>query len=192
MSYEAFQKRRQEYISRIEAVDSSTLASGGQDEAASAAWNSKLSGKRITTNDLEKARRDYAAASRTGRARIHPPKRIYFYTPSVLPPSFEFDHRMQQNSSFMKLPTELRLQILQEALTPGSYTEHREQKTNNTPSWIRGSAIAIIFTCKQLYLEGRPIALRNYTVMDSELPNYTIIHDKYNAWMYPIHRSRYG
>lgn len=63
--------------------------------------------------------------------------------------------QMQPSSRLLSLPAELRLQILEEALKPGI-----------------PSAVPLIFACKQLFVEGRNIAMQNNTVHQSDLPSY--------------------
>ena len=76
-------------------------------------------------------------------------------------------------SPLLDLPTEIRLRILEEALTPtklaGDLYSH----------WIHSTSI--VFTCKQLFVEARPIALEKNTFRRSELPERV-----YLDWGYPL------
>ncbi|KAF3482607.1 uncharacterized protein GIQ15_05366 [Arthroderma uncinatum] len=70
----------------------------------------------------------------------------------------------------MALPTELLLQIIEEALNPSEPYADYHAKEAPVP-WVRYSGIPLIFSCKRLYVLGRPIAVRYYTFDISQLPS---------------------
>ncbi len=123
-----------------------------EDERVSAIWSARLCGKRIVTDDLERAQESRTAASKIGVGDIvGRGARIFCNSPKFIGP---ITYQAQHSSRLFSLPTEIRLQILEEALVPTG-----------------PSGLQLIFACKQLYVEGRNIALQNHVVHEYDLPS---------------------
>ena len=78
-------------------------------------------------------------------------------------PSFPPIHG--QDSPFLNLPIELRLQILEDVLTPVGY-----DTTHRLPVDYFGYRCSVIFVCRQLFFEFLPLAFRLYTFKFADLP----------------------
>ncbi|KAK2873574.1 hypothetical protein FQN49_002261 [Arthroderma sp. PD_2] len=77
--------------------------------------------------------------------------------------------------ALIALPTEMLLQIIEEALNPyESYSDHRAKESS--VSWYKHSGIPLIFACKRLYALGQPIAIRHYTFDTAQLPSTAYLH----------------
>ena len=72
----------------------------------------------------------------------------------------------------MSLPVEIRLRILEYAMTPNE-TNETWKRTPSTESWIqKNSGFNLIYACRQLHIESLPFALSEFTVKEWELPWY--------------------
>lgn len=149
-------------------------ASGDYDSAdnvpLTVTWSNRLCSKRIVTDDFARAEKSRIVASRTGMAGIKRPPRIFYSKPSDTPLNDKFANHL--TSRLMNLPTKIRLQIIMEALKP---CRSSSTQGNGTTA---SSGLALIFTCKQLYVEAGAIAFRNNVVKESDLPLYVVLRDR--------------
>jgi hypothetical protein len=130
-------------------------------------WMMKLYGKRLVTDDPELAAtsKRKCAADRFWQSKEN--VRI-FYCGSAQPPPWSTSQA--QHSRLLALPTEIRCQILEELLG-----EH-ERVADFGKFAVK---IAILFTCKQLYAEGRPIAVAGQTFKSNEIPEEHVLMHHY-------------
>lgn len=137
-------------------------------EPAIERWEEKLVGKKMITEDR-------AASGPYNTAR--PSKQVIMARPRVFYSTARSDFTASTSSlnpnsappnthrcPFLKLPTEVRAQILEQALTPTRLAGDGDRH------WIHSTSV--ILTCKQLYTEGRAIALQKNTFKRTELPSF--------------------
>ncbi|KAJ4289586.1 hypothetical protein N0V90_010915 [Kalmusia sp. IMI 367209] len=123
-------------------------------------WKDRLIGKRIVTSDPHIAAHE---GWKSTDYLTHWEPRVYFSRPSGEGLDQHLRYDAQPHSALLRLPAELRLRILEFVLPP----EMILQKTDvdgmelGDAEWLNTSAI--IFTCKQLYIEGRALALEKHT-----------------------------
>ncbi|KAF2430174.1 hypothetical protein EJ08DRAFT_254282 [Tothia fuscella] len=134
----------------------------GLDVVLTEEWSTKLCGRRIITHDAARANESRSGSSRTGTMGIvikTLPVRIFFCDEtSQLQGN---GSAAQPSSRFLTIPTEIRLQILEEALRPSHIDTAQNSYSNLSPS-----AVSIIFTCRQLYEEARALAIRHTVVKE--------------------------
>lgn len=134
-------------------------------------WRARLFGKRIVTHhhnvvsafDSWKTNRDWASWE----------PRVYFSQP--VGEGFENGLRYtpQTQAALLQLPAEVRSAILDLVLVP----EMTSQKTHvggmeqGDAEWM--NTTAIIFTCRQLYAEGRAMAIDKHTFPYDDFPKKT-------------------
>ena len=141
-----------------------------EDEEFLEKWSSQLCGRRVVTNDFSKSEESRIALLNRNPMNFDPARRLYFCSPSETSLN---DHGFvaQPQSPLLALPAEIRNQIIIEALeTKEQYAAYRN--SNCVMSWVKYSGISVIFACKQLYTEGIPIAISNFTVKESDIPPY--------------------
>lgn len=123
-------------------------------------WRDRLIGKRIVTSDPDIAAYD-GWKSDDYLASWEP--RAYYCHPNGNGFDKHIKYENQDSSPFLRLPAEIRNIILEMVLPP----EMLSQKTD-VDGMEQGDAVwmntsAIIFTCKQLYVEGRTLAVEKHT-----------------------------
>ncbi|KAK2846342.1 hypothetical protein FQN49_005817, partial [Arthroderma sp. PD_2] len=138
-------------------------------------WSRRLVGKRLTSINPEKDAHNHGEHDEN----LAP---LFFCDPSsgileseCAPPKPAGEAPTQPKSLLMALPTELLLQITEEALNP-CVPYHDYHSREPSVSWLKFSGISLIFTCKLLYVLGRPIALYNYTFDITQLPSIACLH----------------
>ncbi|KAF2878462.1 hypothetical protein BDV95DRAFT_634516 [Massariosphaeria phaeospora] len=131
-------------------------------------WRARLIGKRIVTSDPHIAA--HVGWKTSNMAEWEP--RVYVCQPAR--DGFEKDVRyvMQPCSPLLKLPAEIRAQILGYIVPPqelcvGLRTEEKEQ---GDKVWMNTSAV--VFCCKQLYAEGRALAVQHHTFDFGAFPKW--------------------
>ncbi|KAF2688419.1 hypothetical protein K458DRAFT_384604 [Lentithecium fluviatile CBS 122367] len=134
-------------------------------------WRARLFGRRIVTPDREIAAFDSWKNNDNDWVDWEP--RVYFSRPVGDGLEKSLKYKTQANSMLLQLPAEIRTQILDLVLAP----EMISQKTNvggmeqGDAVWMNTSAI--IFTCKQLYAEGRALAVDKHTFPYEKFPKKT-------------------
>ncbi|KAK2825740.1 hypothetical protein FQN49_007411 [Arthroderma sp. PD_2] len=135
-------------------------------------WTSRLVGRRITALDPKKYETEYSSFEQI--FPCGPPR--YPLDMTISPSATAAQTNGRSKPSLMTLPTELLLQIIEEALSPSeSYSEYCAR--GSSVSWFMFSGISLIFSCKRLYVLGRPIAIRHYTFDASQLPSTTFLFE---------------
>lgn len=132
-------------------------------------WRCRLVGKRLVTSSDDIAAWD---DWKTPDAPPHFP-RIYWCQPAEESLGRRLQYHLQPQSPLLSLPVELRLQILQRAVPPKRVEEPGQtaRMAGDPPvveKWMNTSAI--IFCCKQLYVEARELAVGEHTVPVEDLP----------------------
>jgi hypothetical protein len=129
----------------------------------------KLVGRRIITTDINKANESRPVYPRTDMPFFNRPARVFYCRDPGPRSCLEIAREIKaQTSRFLTLPPEVRLLILEEALM--------QYQNGTSPVQFANSGIPLILTCKQLWVEGRSIAIRNYTFMDVDLPVGCCLH----------------
>lgn len=159
------------------------------DEESSASWSYQLCGKKIISNDPDRAEKSRVMISNLVPFQFQRPPRIYFCRPRN---NSLGDYRVvgQPLSPLLTLPSEIRIRIIKEALrtTHEQYLAYSER--NTTASWIQSSGLSLVFVCKQLHVEGILIAIKNFTFKESDLPLYT--HLRSRGFCLPEDNERVG
>jgi hypothetical protein len=132
-------------------------------------WRDRLINKRIITSNPEVATHD--SWKIPDPSRWEP--RIYFCEPSLEGLDKNLAYKRQTHSRLLMLPAEIRNYILSFVLPPeeAAFEKTGEGPPQTSTVWINTSAI--IFCCKQLYAEGRPLALQQHTFDWSCFPKKT-------------------
>ena len=155
------------------------------DEESLARLSHQFCGRRIVTNDLNRAEESRIAISNLSPHQFQRPPRIYFQGQSDKSRDI-YGFVGQPQSRLLTLPAELRIRIIEEALR----TNEQYSVTNPADSWIQSPGIPLVFTCKQLHVEGMPTAVKNFTVKESDLPSYT--HLCFRGARLPVENEGYG
>ncbi|ORY07142.1 hypothetical protein BCR34DRAFT_28335 [Clohesyomyces aquaticus] len=130
-------------------------------------WKERLSGKRVTTSDPQIAAHDLWKDPKD----LEWVPRIFFAKPigEGFDQHITFD--AQPRSILLSLPPELRNRILEFALTMDVPQADQLDNFKGEVRWENLSAV--IFTCKQLYAEGRAMAVRRHTIDSKIFPKKT-------------------
>lgn len=98
---------------------------------------------------------------------------MYYNAPAEAASGIAFTYSTQSASPLLRLPAEIRNHILEITLPPQVDLQTDEPRESNTGDvdWINTSAV--IFTCKQLYVEGRALAIQLHTFEWEKLPKQT-------------------
>ncbi|KAF2180310.1 hypothetical protein K469DRAFT_292118 [Zopfia rhizophila CBS 207.26] len=134
-------------------------------------WRDRLIDKRIVTSSLEIA--SWKSCDFSYDPVVWEPK-IYFCKP--LREGFEknMNYDIQPNSPLLRLPAEIRNHILEYVLPPHKIEEVKVPDgtgLDGEATWMNTSAI--IFCCKQLYKEGRALAVAKHTFRYEDFPRKT-------------------
>lgn len=126
-------------------------------------WKDRLLGKRIVSSDRRIV--EHEGWTSTGSAEWEP--RVYYSSPVGQGSEKGLIYSAQPNSPLLRLPAEIRNHILEYVLPPQMTRETRDAGQAETAediedaSWVNTSAI--IFCCKQLFIEGRAMAVNLHT-----------------------------
>ena len=136
-------------------------------------WSTQLEGKRLVTSDMNEVRQTLTSWTQVWTSKV----RIFYCSPSIVESPSDND---QRESPFFALPVELRLEILEIALRPqkqgmqlipGHRAEmHRSAEKSTDPTR------SLLLTCKKLYFEFLPIALKLKTFPVRQLPPRYVLH----------------
>ena len=131
-------------------------------------WEEKLVGRKMITKDRAAAG-PYNTALPSDQVIMARPRVFYSSALSdvtALSSSIDLTSAASnaRGSPFLKLPTEIRAQILDDALMPIRLAGDDDRH------WIHSTSV--ILTCKQLFVEGRAIALQKNTFERTELPSF--------------------
>jgi hypothetical protein len=133
-------------------------------------WRARLFGKRIVTSD-----RDIAAFDswKTSHDWTSWEPRVYFSQP--VGEGFEkgLRYETQPASTLLQLPAEIRCHILDLALQPEMISQKSDVGGMEQGDAVWMNTSAIIFACKQLYAEGRALAVDKHTFPYNALPKKT-------------------
>lgn len=123
-------------------------------------WRDRVIGKRIVTADADIAAFD---AWRLDPSSNMWEPRVYFCKPVGEGFDKGLAYEPQKESPLLRLPAEIRNHILELVLPPEMTSQQSEADgiEHGDAVWMNTSAI--IFTCKQLYAEGRPLAVSHHT-----------------------------
>jgi hypothetical protein len=148
-----------------------------------AIWRDRIIGKRTISSDPDIAAHDGWV---TTEWSLWEP-RVYFCKPIGQGADKDMKFEIQGQSRLLQFPAELRNRILELVLPP----EILSQDTN-TEGMTRGDAVwkntsAVIFTCKQLYFEGRKLAMETHTFSYDQFPRKTLLcakrdNDRHYSW----------
>lgn len=123
-------------------------------------WKDRLLGKRIVSPDRRIV--DHDGWTATGSAGWEP--RVYYSLPVGQGAERGLTYHAQPASPLLRLPAEIRNHILEYVLPPQMTREAGDAETSedaDDASWINTSAV--IFCCKQLFVEGRAMAISLHT-----------------------------
>jgi hypothetical protein len=129
-------------------------------------WRDRLLGKRIVSS--ERMVVEHEGWRETESADWEP--RVYYSAPVDEGSGRGFTYRAQPESALLRLPAEIRNHIL-ELVLPPQEREEGERGETEPIEWMNTSAI--IFCCKQLFTEGRTMALNLHTIDWKEFPKRT-------------------
>lgn len=132
-------------------------------------WRDRVIGKRITTGDPHIAA--YPAWKCTDPLVWEP--RIYLCQPIGKGLDKDLRYEAQPDSRLLQMPAEIRNRILELALASQTIPSlpALDPIPRMDPLWTCTSAV--IFTCKQLYDEGRALAVAENTFKYEEFPKKT-------------------
>ncbi|KAH7117914.1 hypothetical protein B0J11DRAFT_95321 [Dendryphion nanum] len=130
-------------------------------------WKDRLIGKRIVSSDIHISGHD--GWKTPDLAKWEP--RVYYSAP-VRGRSGEEERgfELQPNSPFLRLPAEIRNNILEFVLPPQILSQETEVESTEEGDVIWMNTSAFIFCCKQLYAEGRQLALERHTFEFEKFP----------------------
>lgn len=145
-------------------------------------WRDRLIGKRIVSSDRHIS--EHEGWKSEDMKNVWEP-RVYFCTP--IGEGFEKDlkYTVQDECRLLKkLPTELRLQILAYVLPPHVVSHETQAEGKELEDSVGMNTSAVIFSCKQLYAEGRALAMDLHTFEWNKFPKKTrlcaTIKDRYS------------
>jgi hypothetical protein len=132
-------------------------------------WRDKLIGKRIVTSSRHVADHD---SWKSKDASTWEP-RVYYSAPLGEGLERTFEYSAQPASPLLRLPAEIRNLIMQAVLPPHVISRKTKggRRSYGDATWLNTSAI--IFCCKQLYVEGRGLALELHTFDWNRFPRNT-------------------
>jgi len=130
-------------------------------------WRDRIIGKRIVTSDPDVA--SYLCWKEPDANTWEP--RVYFC--ARIGEGFDKDiaYSTQAASPLLSLPAEIRIHILEYVLTPQILTPGTDTFYQQNITWMNTSAV--IFCCKQLYAEGRALAVKLHTYEYERFPKRT-------------------
>lgn len=130
-------------------------------------WKNRLVGKRLVSS------RQDIANHQGWKAEVSEgwEPRVYFSIPLHQGFDKHVQYALQPDSPLLKLPAEIRIHILEHVLPPDKTREDAIVPAWSEAGWTNTSAV--IFTCKQLYAEGRALALETHTYDFAKLPRKT-------------------
>jgi hypothetical protein len=132
-------------------------------------WKDRLIGKRIVCADRHVA--DHEGWKSTDPQDFEP--RVFYSAPlNTTAAGISRQYNIQTASPLLKLPAEIRNRILELVLPPHMTSQaHTEGPSFGDATWMNTSAI--IFCCRQLYVEGRGMAVDLHTFEWEQLPKQT-------------------
>lgn len=132
-------------------------------------WRYQLIGKRIVSSDRHVTSYDRWKSS---DAATPWEPRIYFCCSQGEGFEQTLVYNAQVGSPLLRLPGEIRNLILKEVVPPQTVAEQADsENTGGNVNWLNTSAI--IFCCKQLYAEGRALAVEKHTFEWKKFPKKT-------------------
>lgn len=131
-------------------------------------WRDRLIGKRLVTSSRHVALHD----GWKSRDKTTWEPRIYFSAPLGEGKEKDMQWNVQKGSPLLMLPAEIRRLILEEVLPP----QMLEMVTKvgwkyGDAKWMNTSAV--VFCCRQLFVEGRGLAVASHTFAWESLPKKT-------------------
>lgn len=132
-------------------------------------WKDRLIGKRLVSSDTHISSHD--GWKTTDLTKWEP--RVYYSAPvrsQLGKKEGERGFELQLQSPFLRLPAEIRNHILEYVLPPQKISQESEGESSEEGGAVWMNTSAFIFCCKQLYIEGRLMALRRHTYEFEMLP----------------------
>ncbi|KAF2263685.1 hypothetical protein CC78DRAFT_268148 [Lojkania enalia] len=130
-------------------------------------WRARLVGKRIVTSD----RSIISECEATADSMWAP--RIYYNEKSREGSDGELRYEGQPRSRLLSLPAEIRNCVLSYVVQPKTESHGTEMDGSEKGDATWMNTTAIMFCCKQMYAEARPMAIQRHTFEVEGLPRKT-------------------